>query len=68
MGAIAWRDNTIGMAHIPGAAPSCCVCSRSQYVDFTYRYTARPMDTTPGATDARALAVAFDYLTLRGSR
>src|SRR5262249_51922528 len=35
---------------------------------FTYRYTARPMETMPGSTDARALAVAFDYLVLRGSR
>jgi hypothetical protein len=35
---------------------------------FTYRYTARPVDTMPGSTDPRALAVAFDYLALRGSR
>ena len=25
---------TRGMARIPGAAPGCCVCSRSQYVDL----------------------------------
>lgn len=35
---------------------------------FTYRYTARPVETMPGSTDPRTLAVAFDYLALRSSR
>jgi hypothetical protein len=32
---------------------------------FTYRYVASPVGVSPGTTDERKLAVAFDFIQLR---